>query len=142
MAISASTTRRAALIGAAASCTALAVPAVALAKKVEAAENPDAELLRLGAEFERLWQIERSKLLPMNSDDSDWEPWDAAFEQTKVVADKIAVTSATSLAGFRVKARAFLWCHQGDDEFDREGFGSATDERLAAGIIGDLLATA
>jgi hypothetical protein len=66
--------------------------------------------------------------------------------RTSAIVEAIAATRATSLADFRVKARALLWCYSGDykelteELFDEPTYGGATtDVRLIHSIIADLL---
>lgn len=136
-------TRRAALAGALLSSAALAVPVgKALGRNTSPPppESPDAALLALGEEFERLWAIERS-VLPSDEysyDAEAWKPWDEAQPRTEAVVTKIEACRATTLEGLRVKARAVIWCHNG--RFDGLGGvdGETTDARLAGSIIIDL----
>jgi hypothetical protein len=126
-------TRRAAL-GALASASALAMPAVtAAAYPLGPASDPAGSLAVLGAEFEAAWAVER------NTDDDALE---VAYKRTSTRARAIIDQRATSLADFRVKARAILWCYSGDYEeligvlFER---CATTDKRLLRSIVADLL---
>jgi hypothetical protein len=51
------------------------------------------------------------------------------------LAKRIADMKATTLDGLRLKARALQWCNE---EFDFMN-GKTTDERLAYGLVQDLL---
>lgn len=95
------------------------------------AEHADAELIALGREFEAAWAHER-KVNDTGSDDDV----EAACDATGAVADRIEATPARTLEGFKVKARAVSWCHDGNFEH----FGTTTDKRIAARIIRELLA--
>lgn len=98
---------------------------------------PDAELLALGVEFERLWTAELAAKPVGDQYDSDWSEWDRAYERTQKVARRIQKLPARTHEGMRVKARGILWCHSRNFEgFEAE----ATDLRLAEQIVRDLLA--
>ena len=129
------TTRRT-LLGEAAAGTALAVPALATA----AEPHPDAELLRLGRELDAAWAHERATYARMKgsySKEAD-RITQAAMLATGEIVDRIEELPATTLDGFKVKARAVSWCYDGG-EVDL-GFQGTTDERLANAIIRELLA--
>jgi hypothetical protein len=96
-----------------------------------ASSDSDAALIALGRELEAAWAQEREA--NDNGSDRDIE---ATCEATGAVVDRIEAIPARTLEGFKVKARAVSWCHCGDFE----GFGTTTDERIAARIIRDLLA--
>jgi hypothetical protein len=133
------TTRRAAL-GALASASALALPAVTAAASPAGAHgfDPAGSLAILGAEFEEAWAAERRAY-----DDVDGEVGGTAYHRTSGIARAILATRATSLADFRIKARALLWCYSDDyEEMVEVLFDPAetTDVRLLRSIVADLLA--
>jgi hypothetical protein len=97
--------------------------------------HPDEELIALGDEFERSWDLERSKwdVLAAEADDAIVAE---IVMPCSSLSERILAKPAHTLAGLRVKARVVLWCQGG--EF--EGFGSeTTDERLIESIVRDLL---
>ncbi|MGW8788777.1 hypothetical protein [Heyndrickxia sporothermodurans] len=102
----------------------------------------DAELLRLRAEFERLWSAEDVLSLRFLSDRSDAasDAIDAAVNTTRAVVEKFEVMRATTLLGMIVKVRAFSWCHSNDVVTAEELFGPkpSTELRLMMGIMRDL----
>jgi hypothetical protein len=63
----------------------------------------DAELLRLGAELDRLWDAEKAIAELEEKTDADFR---AARDRTRQVVEKIAAIPATTLTGLRVKAKA------------------------------------
>lgn len=69
--------------------------------------DADAELLALGAELERRWAIEHQRS-NVEGDLSD-EELDAVCDYTGEIARQIEEAHATTLAGYRVKARAIAW---------------------------------
>jgi hypothetical protein len=110
-----------------------------------AAVHPDAELLSLGAELDRAWAQERATFAAMEdrSDNESAELMEAAYKATSAVVRQIEGLRAATLEGLHIKARAALWCHNGDPAaFDGEDdlAGRATDTRLCFGIVGDLIA--
>jgi hypothetical protein len=107
------------LVTAAAALPALAVPAFA-------ADHPDAELIALGDELQRLWPGYLASIAATNSDDdliSDaaWPEYEAIDWETCELAEKIIAVPARTLAGLRVKAIVaihsswFLWDQPFDD---------------------------
>src|ERR1700712_5695554 len=102
----------------------------------------DAELLRLGAEFERLWSAEDVLSLRFLGDRSDAasDAIAAAVNTTGAVVEKFEVMRATTLLGMIVKVRAFSWCHSNDVVTAEELFGPkpSTELRLMMGIMRDL----
>ncbi len=88
----------------------------------------------LAAEFEAAWAASNEffRNMPEYTSDEDYE---RMFRPVSDLADRIANMKATTLDGLRLKARALMWC---DEEV---GFmdGNTTDERLARGIVHDLL---
>jgi hypothetical protein len=132
-------TRRAALgaVLAAGAAAATALPAGAHI-------DPKGSLATLGAEFEETWAAEKA---------ADDDAVEAANDRARAIVRAIETTRATSLADFRVKARALLWCYSGDyEEMIGVLFGPAnasiatrgdavtTDIRLLRSIVEDLLA--
>jgi hypothetical protein len=76
-------------------------------------------------------------------DDVDGEVGGTAYHRTSGIARAILATRATSLADFRIKARALLWCYSDDyEEMVEVLFDPAetTDVRLLRSIVADLLA--
>jgi hypothetical protein len=98
--------------------------------------SPDAELIALGRELKTVTDFETA-VLALNPNIDDESACNLA-KPCSVLVDRIAGMSATTIQGLIVKAHAVNWCHA--DQFD--GFGETTDERIAAGIIRDLLALA
>lgn len=105
--------------------------------------HPDAELVRLGRLLDAAWADERDALeAARRSKDAATDAlWEAACDRTGLVVDAIEAMAATTVDGLKAKARACLWCHNGepfgDASFDEQ---ATTDVRLAAGILRDLLA--
>jgi hypothetical protein len=151
------TTRRKALLGilagglAAGTAGALAFPGgttgpaagTALGGLPTSLAGHDAELIALGAQLEAAWKDQNRAELALDYRNDPLDP--AAireFERTRAIAsaivDTIEATSARTLAGLRVKARAISWCHCGEAiELTDE---QTTDIRLAQTMIADLLA--
>ena len=103
----------------------------------------DAELLRLGAEFERSWAAEDDLSLRLLGDQSDAasDANEAAINATSAIVEKIVALQATTLPGLIMKARAFAWCSSGDDVVTAEemfGPNATTDVRIMLGIVDDL----
>ena len=96
--------------------------------------HPDAVLLALGAELDARWAAERIASKTVESD----EELDRICEHTGAIAHQIAGTPATTLAGYRVKARAISWCHDGEP-VDLGDDSTAHD--FANRLIADLLAS-
>lgn len=99
----------------------------------------DGELLRLCDLLLNAWAEEtRACHDPAMSG----EGADAAYSAVAVIVDRIVGLRAASVAGLTVKALACAWCHNdyGGDFAPESLGGKATDVRLAAGIIRDLLA--
>jgi hypothetical protein len=96
-------------------------------------------LVALGAEFEEAWAAERAADMQPSND----EDFEAIYQRCSVIAQAIPAKRAASLADFRVKVRALLWCYSGDSE---EMMGSlfptrdTTDVQLLHSIVADLLA--
>ena len=110
---------------------------------VTAGPQGDAELLRLGREFEAAWSHEIAVLARLKGVDTPAgdEEFDAAIDAVSAIVDRIEVIPATSLAGLQVKARAISWCHSGEP-LEAEAFSDqqTTNVRIAASLVNDLLA--
>lgn len=106
---------------------------------VIAPDHADAELLQLGEEFEAAWEAEKAER-QIARDTDDWDAWDACYAVTGKIARRIEKAQATTLSGFRVKARAIQWCY-GDDPVDM-AVHNTVDQRIATRIVNDLLALA
>jgi len=132
-------TRRSAI----AAVTALAAGSAAAATVAvpATADTADAELLALGRELDRLWAIERAEEAAYIAEHRghDTAALDAATAASAAIAHKIRDLPATTLAGLRVKAEAFVWS-QGGEHVEHDD--DATDTRLAAGIVRDIRAMA
>ena len=102
--------------------------------------NPDADLIRLGAELAGI--VEAETAWPDDADDA--MAAGALFERGSAIVEAILRHKARTLAGVQVKARALAWCAADDDlgaDMFTPGNGEATtDLRLAGSIAGDLLA--
>lgn len=90
----------------------------------------DALLLSLGVELDAAVAAEEA------ADDDDFC---AAAEISGTIVRKIMPLAATSLAGLRVKAKAYRWAHPDafDDDVEPDRY---TDTGLARSIVKDLLA--
>lgn len=116
-----------------------------IAALIDSAEA-DADLLAAGRDFEAAWEAERAawdacqaaRRAGLQQDGAT--EWEAAFEVTHAAVDRVEALPATTPAGLMVKARAALWCYDGDlaDMLDDAGEG-ATATRLAYGIVADIL---
>jgi hypothetical protein len=96
-------------------------------------EEPDGKLIQLGAAFEAAWSAERAL------DGADHDRFEAAHQATQAIVDQIEKLPATTLKGFRIKARAVAWFHLGED-IELSGSRALSDTRLAESLIRDLLA--
>ena len=117
-----------------------------------AALSGDAELLRLGAEFELAWdrQVACERALSVGAAQIDENPalyakFDETYYAVSAMVDKIEGMQATTLFGILVKLRACSWCHSGepfDGTFlwDHDGSLPTTDYRLAEAVLRDLMA--
>lgn len=117
----------------------MTAPAAAVAVG-KIAHIADAELLHLGAELERAWERQREALKAFEGVDTPEAEHiiDAAWWAAYDLVEKIRELSATTLDGFRVKARAISWCHDGDRvELSRH---RTVDICTAESILRDLLA--
>ena len=82
----------------------------------DATTNPanitgEAELLRLGAELDRLWDAEKAIAELEEKTDADFRE---ARDRTCQAVEKIAAIPATTLTGLRVKAKAVTWMETDD----------------------------
>ena len=105
--------------------------------------HADAALLALGGRLEKLWIAEQAAFARTEADDSDeaGDLAEAACGASSVIVSQIEAASATTLAGLRVKARAFSWCRSDVAVTVEDLFGpdATTDVRLLVGIVRDLL---
>lgn len=127
------------LLGGGAALLALAGGGAAVAKVP--APNPDAELLRLGAELEAAWAGQDAAAELAETD----EELGVVMDRAGRFVARIEHLPAYTLAGLIVKARAISWCNSGY-EIDPDRFcpypGATTDGRIAASIVRDLLGRA
>lgn len=111
----------------------LAPTAMAVLPAKELTQHTD-PIKTLSDEFEAAWvqwnQFFQS--VPHGSTDEDYE---RMYRPVSDLAKRIADMKATTLDGLRLKARALQWCNE---EFDFMN-GKTTDERLAYGLVQDLL---
>ena len=124
---SANTSRRRFLAGLPLAGTAIGLSAPALA-----APDADAALLALGHDLDAAWKAEG---LAAGEDDQE-----AAFDRSSAIVGRIEVLAAKTMAGVKVKCRAFHWCYA--DDLDDPLFvppAETTDLRLALGIVRDLI---
>lgn len=101
------------------------------------AASADAELLRLGALFEAAWEHERA-LAKIDVPEGEYDPMEDAIDQTSLIVGQIEQLPATTLEGFKVKARCVQWCFC-SDPVDL-GEHDTTEYRLANQLINELLA--
>ncbi|ALG69918.1 hypothetical protein VY88_10585 [Azospirillum thiophilum] len=109
----------------------MVAPAVPAAMIV-AAPHPDAELLALGVDLDRVEA--QSANLPR---DADFAKFEALTEKGSAIAKRMLVIRPTTLEGHHAKAKAFVWC--ADEMPEDDYFGTTTDARMAVAIIRDLL---
>ena len=111
--------------------------------KQEQSVHADTVLLDLGAELEKLWVTEQAAFARTEVDGSDEASAlaEAACGASSAIVDQIEAMSATTLAGLKVKARAFSWCRSDVAVTVEDLFGpdATTDVRLLVGIVRDLL---
>lgn len=102
----------------------------------DAAPHPDAELLALGAEFERRWEAQRA--LPSEAFDAEY---DALQNRTSEIGDQIRRVRATTLDGLRVKARVAQECQTDtlSEPFEISTGDYLSDNSVAESIVNDLL---
>jgi hypothetical protein len=105
----------------------------ALPSKASGPSHPDAELIALGDELQRLWPGYLASFAATNSDDdliSDaaYPEYEALDWETCELAEKIMAVPARTVAGLRVKAIVaihsswFLWDKPFDDlDWDQKG---------------------
>lgn len=131
MATQAHTTSRRSFLAAAAVAGAIVAPNVAKATPVD-------PIKWMANEFEAAVEaFERFNLLHggMDNDAATDAEFDRLYDVAASRAKRIADMKATDLPSLRLKARAALWCN---DEFDFMD-GDTTDQKLARGIVQDLL---
>jgi hypothetical protein len=95
----------------------------------------DAELLRLGAEMDPLWDAEKAiaELDETPETDADFR---AARDRTCPIIEKIAAIPATTLAGLHVKAKAVTWIEAADYEPRAvENFEHSLRQEVVAGVL-------
>lgn len=97
--------------------------------------HPDAALIALGAELDRVWALEKAAAAGPEDAACD------AYRQTDAVVQEIAEYEATTLAGLRVKGMAWMWCRGGDFAwFEQNGLSEIiTDCKLERSLMRDLL---
>jgi hypothetical protein len=99
-------------------------------------EGEDAALIALGPEFEAAWAHEHH--LEYHG---SYEDFEAAIGATSALVERIRLIKATTLDGFKIKARALLWCHCGEfGGLPFDATGETTDVSIAGEIIRELLA--
>ncbi len=102
--------------------------------------SPDAELLALGRQLAVEW-ARMDSWDAANPHASD-EEVNASLEPGWRLIDRIEHMEARTFEGLLVKAQAISWCNSGE-EIDPDRFcpypGAATDGRIAASIVRDLL---
>ena len=123
------TTRRAVLSGAA-----VLTVAAATGLPAGASDQPDAHLIALGRDMDRLVANEQALAAAER-----WEEWESALEATTAVVRQIEQIQAQTVEGLKVQARAVLWCHSGDSGFSLVCDQSTTDLRLSDRILHALL---
>lgn len=97
-----------------------------------AAKHLDAELLRLNAEFDTAFAIERaSTRSPLSDDDLN-----SIVQSVGVVVDQILMTPAETLEGLGVKAKALAWTNYGTPNSDDPE--TTTDSRILWSIARDM----
>ena len=111
-----------------------ALPVAGVAAADLTTDTADTTLLHLGDELDRAWAHEKALI-----DSETWgDTYETAYEASRAVVGQIERQQAHTLEGLRVKARAVMWCHQGD-EMDGEPFSltenQTTDVRLAESFL-------
>ncbi|WP_129414977.1 hypothetical protein [Mesorhizobium sp. Pch-S] len=116
------------------------VPATAAAM-----DSPDRQLLALGVEFEARWSAERAVYEAEKGQDtheSD-ERCNAAARQTREVVELMTGHTAKTLAGYRLLARAYVWCRgENPDQpmaVSLDGPYDTTDKAIRSNLINSLL---
>lgn len=92
--------------------------------------NADAELLSLGAKFDDITE-ELDSAVARGTDISEKVLGDLGLVEARIIG-----TSASTVEGLRVKARAACWALLGDLQ---SGDQSTTDKRMALSIVRDLI---
>ncbi|KAA0698533.1 hypothetical protein DTW90_12050 [Neorhizobium sp. P12A] len=88
----------------------------------------DTQLLHLEEELKSAWAYEK------RAEDEDFA---AAYAVSEAIVNRMLKIEAHTLRGFKAKALAISWCHNGDEiDFGEE----TTDLQLVVSIINDLLA--
>lgn len=122
------TTRRVFLSGAVAAAV---LPAAAAPQLIDPIKQMADEFEAAVAAFDRFYLLNQDT----ESDRTISAERDRLFEAVSSKAKRIAGMKAATLDGLRLKARALMWCNEELDFMD----GNTTDERLARGIVHDLL---
>ncbi|OPH84246.1 hypothetical protein B2M20_02950 [Nitrobacter vulgaris] len=99
-----------------------------------AVAQSDDTIQTLSEAFEAAWAAsdEFYRNVPTGSTNEDYE---RMFRPVSDLARRIADMKMTTLEGLKLKARALQWCNEEFDFMD----GKTTDERLAYGLVQDLL---
>ena len=93
----------------------------------------EAELLRLSAELDRLWDAEKAIAELEEKTDADFRE---ARDRTCQVVEKIAAIPATTLAGLRVKAKAVTWMETDDYKPSAmNNFEWSLHQEVVAGVL-------
>ena len=127
-----------------------AVLAVAPVITASATANPDATLLRLGAELDAAFVAENKAWEAAGGVDDD-HPLNILANQLGLassgIVKQIEAEHALTLEGLLVKTRALRWCRTGDaagpeifGQYDWNNKALATDERLVVILMADLYA--
>ena len=129
--------KRRAFLAASAALPAMGAVAEAVAGLQAETTTADATLLHLGDEIDRAWAHEKALI---HDDGKCGDGYEAAYEASRAVVGQIEQQQAHTLEGFRVKARAVMWCQQwGQFEPFRLTENQTTDVRLAESIVLDLV---
>jgi hypothetical protein len=110
-----------------------------------ATAHPDAALLRLGVELDAAWGAERIACAACDKDENaEVEArFHEAVARTGEIARAICDASAATLDGAMVKARALLWCRDGEAvDCSSDHRGNSLEARLARSILADAVAAA
>ncbi|WP_026607094.1 hypothetical protein [Methylocapsa acidiphila] len=104
----------------------------------------DAELLALGAVLEKGWKREKACFDGSDNLLVTEEVFEKISSENSEIVDQIIELRAETLAGLKVKARAFLWCRAdeivSDDVFKDDHWPLTRDMFGAARLLQDLLA--
>ena len=100
--------------------------------------GPDAELLALHVQMKAAWAAEKVVHAREAGHWSDKQEADyqAAFDQTSALVDRIERLPARTIEGLQAKAYAALWCRSEFKEFYED---TSTDCRVMNSITRDLL---